>query len=113
MKTIKYLLMSLLFIGFISCEDKLNTSPAVNQPVDRLFKTVENGFVTLNGIYRSMYQANWATEYAPEYFGQASVTLAAELMGEDMVQYTGGRGWVWYDYIYLVTAEYASLGDSQ
>ncbi|MCC8145398.1 MAG: RagB/SusD family nutrient uptake outer membrane protein [Bacteroidales bacterium] len=111
MKIIKYILASLLFIGFISCEDKLDTSPAVNQPVDVIFKTVENGFVSLNGIYRSMYRTTWATDYKTENFGQASVNLAAELMGEDMAQYASGSGWFWYDYLYLVRTEYTSLED--
>jgi hypothetical protein len=114
MKTIKFILISFLVVGFVACEDSLDTSPSVNQGKEVVFATVDNGFVALNGIYRSMYSSNnWTDNIAAqtENFGQKSVDLAAELMGEDMIQYDSGSGWFWFDYIYLVRTEYANTSE--
>jgi len=111
MKTIKYILLSFLIAGFVSCDDKLDTSSSVDQGKEVVFATVDNGFVALNGIYRSMYRRDGWSRYETENFGQSSVNLAVEVMGEDMVQYASGSGWFWYDYMYRVRTEFNNTED--
>lgn len=111
MNTLKYILFAILWIGITACEDQLDKNPSVDQPDDRMFETVDNGFVALNGIYRAMYSVNWASDYASENFGQSSVNLAADIMAEDMVLYAPGQGWFLYDYLYWVKFVYTGTED--
>ena len=64
---------------------------------------------SLNEIYHSMHTYGWAVEgNAHQSFGISSYTLAAEVMGDDMIMGAMGNGWFWYDAGYAVKSRYTS-----
>ena len=66
----------------------------------------------LNGVYRSMYFSdNWSAGYVTENFGNASVNLCADVMGEDMVIREPGSYWFIYDQLYWVREEINNKSD--
>ncbi len=111
MKTIQYLIICFFLLGFIACEDKLNTDPTSETSKEKVFETADNAFAAINGIYRSFYTTGWSEGYPTENFGQASVNLAADIMSEDMVEYAPGSQWFWYDYLYWVRTSYNNTSD--
>ena len=63
----------------------------------------------LNGVYRSMRTAGWSTTgNTHQCFGILAYSLAAEVMGDDMIMGAQGSGWFWYDAAYNVKDRYTS-----
>ncbi|HLP72286.1 MAG TPA: RagB/SusD family nutrient uptake outer membrane protein [Bacteroidales bacterium] len=92
----KILLAATLILG--GCEaDYLERVPTTSITDSDLFSTVVGAQTALEGIHRNMYQF-YSTH---DRFGQKSVDLAVDLMGEDMYQSERGYGWFvsWYQYI--------------
>ncbi|WP_347838515.1 RagB/SusD family nutrient uptake outer membrane protein [uncultured Draconibacterium sp.] len=107
MKIYKILILLLLTIVGISCQDELDTNPTDSTSGDVLFSDVQKANVALNGIYRAMYVADeWSANWADEEFGVTAFMLTYDLMGDDMVQNEGGSGWFWFDYMYNVKSDY-------
>ncbi len=121
MKTKIYSIGVLLIVfAFSSCEDKLDTNPTGSVSIQTVFEDVEGGFAAINGVYRSFYRpqwerdgqtVGWSSGYATENFGQSSVNICADIMGEDFVEYDPGSAWFWYDYLYWVRTEYTNTSD--
>ena len=112
---IKIYIISLLTLLIInSCnEDLLNTEPTNKIVYDKVFKTTEDAYTALNGVYRAfyIYGTEWVDYYETENSGIAAMQLAMDLMGEDMLMDQQGSAWFWYDYRYWVRAEITSTGD--
>ena len=92
-----------------SCEDLMNTHPSTDVDKSVILKDAESVRVAMNGVYSTMYnRIDFVTANAHQCFGNMAVILAAELMGEDMVQTAEGAGWFWHDYNYEVRERYTS-----
>ena len=77
--------------------------PKTNELLD------DEKLVALDGIYASMYnRIDFLSANTHQTFGNMAIFLAADLMGEDMVQTAKGPGWFWNDYTYGVRERYAS-----
>lgn len=81
-----------------SCgEDYLDRQPTTSVEEGALFSTLTGAQTALEGVHRATYQYY----DAHDKFGQKSVDLAIDLMGEDLFQNERGYGWFvsWYQYI--------------
>lgn len=93
----------------ISCTSLMETSPSTDVVKDQILADAEGLQVAMNGVYASMYnRLDFVTANAHQCFGNMAVTLAADLMGEDMVQTAQGAGWFWRDYNYDQRSRYTS-----
>lgn len=91
------------------CSDMMDTSPTTEVDKNIILKDAKSMEVAINGVYSTMYnRIDFVTANAHQCFGNMAVTLAAELMGEDMVQTAQGPGWFWNDYTYGVRQRYTS-----
>lgn len=96
-------------IAAVSCSGYLDTTPTVDVDKSLILKDAESMEVAMNGVYATMYnRLNFVTANAHQCFGNMAVILAAELMGDDMVQTAQGPGWFWKDYTYDVRSRYTS-----
>ena len=87
----------------------MDTSPSTDVVKDRILSDAEGLEVAMNGVYATMYnRLDFVTANAHQCFGNMAVTLAADLMGEDMVQTAQGAGWFWRDYNYDQRSRYTS-----
>jgi hypothetical protein len=93
-----------------SCrKDFLETEPTTKIPGDDMFNTATSSMVSLNGIYRMMYEQGWSTTgNGQQCDGLSAWNLMADLMGEDMVMKSQGSGWYWFDCVYNVKSRYTS-----
>jgi hypothetical protein len=98
MKKIHLILISISLICFPGCEkDYLERVPTSSLAESDLLSTVVGNQTLLQGIHRSTY-----TFYGShDRFGQKSVDLAVDLLGEDFYQTERGYGWfvTWYQYL--------------
>ena len=98
-----------LLLSMGACSPLLETGPSDEVEKDEILSDAEGLEVALNGMYATMYtRLNFVTANAHQCFGNLAVTLAAELMGEDMVHTAQGAGWFWKDYTYEMRSRYAS-----
>lgn len=107
----KYILSILATFALLSsgCSGLMDTKPSVDVDRNTILKDVDGLENAINGIYASMYRRiDYVTANAHQCFGNMAVTLAAELMGEDMVQIAEGPGWFWKDYSYQMRSRYSS-----
>lgn len=107
----KYLCIGLLVgSAMVACtDDALETTPSDAMAGNDLVTTPTKALISLNGIYRSMYNAGWSTTAnTHQCFGISAYNLMADVMGEDMIMNGSGSGWFWYDCIYNVKARYTS-----
>ena len=92
-----------------SCADFMETSPTDEVDKDLILNKEEGLEVALDGVYATLYnRLNFVTANAHQCFGLMAMVLAAELMGDDMVQTAQGAGWFWKDYNYEVRSRYTS-----
>ncbi|MBO4803404.1 MAG: RagB/SusD family nutrient uptake outer membrane protein [Muribaculaceae bacterium] len=95
--------------GSISISDATNLiNRLLNGIVETHFSTTElaNAMKTL---YRKLHTAGWTTNGNTHHcFGISAYTLAAEVMGDDMVMSAQGNGWFWYDASYNEKQHYNS-----
>ncbi|MCQ2119673.1 MAG: RagB/SusD family nutrient uptake outer membrane protein [Bacteroidales bacterium] len=93
----------------VSCESLMETTPTTDVVKDEILADVESMQVAMNGVYATMYnRLDFVTANAHQCFGNQAVTLAADLMGEDMVQIAQGAGWFWRDYNYDQRSRYTA-----
>ncbi len=107
----KYIFSILVSISLVSsgCSELMDTKPSVDVSSSTILKDVDGLESAINGIYASMYRRlDYVDANAHQCFGNMAVNLAAELMGEDMVQIAEGPGWFWKDYTYQMRSRYAS-----
>lgn len=98
-----------LCLGLCGCSDLMETSPSVEVDRSLILKDAAGMEVAMNGIYSTMYRRlDFVSANAHQCFGNMAVTLAAELMGEDMVEIAEGPGWFWKDYTYEMRQRYTS-----
>jgi len=99
MKKIIFVIASFSLLLFNnSCKDDyLERVPTASVAESDIFATVTGVNTVLEGIHRSTYRF-YSTH---DRFGQKSVDMAVDLMGEDMYQTERGYGWFvsWYQYI--------------
>lgn len=92
------------------CSDLMETSPSNEVDKGLILSDVDAVKVAMNGVYSTMYnRIDFVTANAHQCFGNMAVTLAADLMGEDMIQTAEGAGWFWKDYNYDTRVRYTSL----
>ncbi len=92
-----------------SCSGKLETSPSTDVDKSLILSNADAIEVAMNGVYSTMYnRIDFVSANAHQCFGNMAVTLAADLMGEDMVQTAEGPGWFWRDYNYETRERYTS-----
>lgn len=92
----KALPLALAVLTLSGCDkDYLETSPYSSVPNDQVFSTTEGATVALNGIYRSMW-TSWDGSHSS--FGQKSIDIAMDLMGQDIMTPQRGYGWFVSDY---------------
>lgn len=99
-------LSGISFSLFTSCgSDYLEQSPTKSVPDTELFSTVMGAKTAINGIHRYTYQ------YYNNHgrFGQKSIDIAIDFMGEDFLQLDRGYGWFVAWYQYLVTTSDTNL----
>ncbi len=92
-----------------SCSSLMETSPTTDVDKEKILADAEGLKVAMNGVYATMYnRLDFVTANAHQCFGNMAVTLAADLMGDDMVQTAQGAGWFWRDYCYDQRSRYTS-----
>lgn len=92
-----------------SCSDMMETSPTTEVDKGLILSSADGLEVALDGIYATLYnRLNFVTANAHQCFGIMAVNLAADLMGDDMVQTAQGAGWFWRDYNYETRSRYTS-----
>ena len=97
-----------------SCSSLMETSPTTDVDKEKILADVEGLQVAMNGVYATMYnRLDFVTANAHQCFGNMAVTLAADLMGDDMVQTAQGAGWFWHDYNYDQRNRYTSVATSR
>ena len=104
----KIILFTTALLLMASCSKMMDTQPTTESSLSML-ETTDGMQVALDGIYASMYnRIDYLTANTHQTFGNMAIFLAADLMGEDMVQTAKGPGWFWNDYTYGVRERYAS-----
>lgn len=107
MKKTFYILLSVLALS--SCAHLMDTKPSTEVDKSMILNDVESMKVAMNGVYSTMYnRIDFVTANAHQCFGNMAVTLAADLMGEDMVQTAQGAGWFYKDYCYEQRQRYTA-----
>lgn len=104
-KNILYLLLLLLVV---SCSDEIwNTAPTTAVSGSSMFDNATAALVPLNGIYSAMHQHGWTTtgNYTQAFALRAS-TLAADVMGEDIIIALRGGGWFWNEHVYGIKVKW-------
>ncbi len=92
-----------------SCSSLMETSPTTDVDKETILADAEGLRVAMNGVYATMYnRLDFVTANAHQCFGNMAVTLAADLMGDDMIQTAQGAGWFWKDYNYDQRSRYTS-----
>ncbi len=92
-----------------ACSSLMETSPTTDVDKETLLADAEGLQVAMNGVYATMYnRLDFVTANAHQCFGNMAVTLAADLMGDDMIQTAQGAGWFWKDYNYDQRSRYTS-----
>jgi hypothetical protein len=87
----------------------MDTKPTTDIDSKTVLSDADGLNVALNGVYATLYnRIDFVTANAHQCFGVPAVVLAADLMGEDMVQEAQGAGWFWHDYNYEERQRYAS-----
>lgn len=98
MKKILNIITVAALIFFTGCEENyLERVPTTSITDADLFKTVVGAQTALEGIHRSTYTFG----NAHDQFGQKSIDLAMDVLGEDCYQTERGYGWFvsWYQWI--------------
>ena len=104
----KIILYTTALLLMVSCSKMMDTEPTTESSLSMLEST-DGMQVALDGIYASMYnRIDFLTANTHQTFGNMAIFLAADLMGEDIVQTAKGPGWFWNDYTYGVRERYAS-----
>lgn len=88
------------------CSDQLELDAPGAMPTEKVYETVDAAFAAMDGIYRSLATPSWTASQGEQSSGLISTQLAADLMGEDMVQRELGSGWYYYHYTYSVREYY-------
>lgn len=92
------ILAGIFLLTFARCgSDYLEKSPTTSVTDEDLFSTVVGAKTAVNGMHRYTYQ------YYNNHgrFGQKSIDIAIDFMGEDFLQLIRGYGWfvAWYQYL--------------
>lgn len=83
------------------CADMMETMPSGEVDKQQILSDANSIRVAMNGVYSTMYnRINFVTANAHQCFGNAAITLNAEVMGDDMVHTAEGAGWFWKAYCY-------------
>lgn len=83
------ILIILISLGMVSCKKEyLERVPSDEVPIEDAFKDVNGLRAAINGIHRTMYE-----DVDHDLFGQKSIDLMADLMGDDMPISAQGAGW--------------------
>ncbi len=110
-KYIAPVLLSALALG--ACKKSyLETSPSDAVTVDVIFKTTEGAQTALDGLYRLTYTFGIEDNGNHDLFGQKSIDLVMDLMGNDMVINKQGYNWFNGDYRYTAGASTTDGGRS-
>lgn len=109
MKNIITLFLTAAAFCLCGCSGMMETNPSTEVDKSLILKDADGMEVAMNGIYSTMYRRlDFVTANSHQCFGNMAVTLAADLMGEDMVEVAEGPGWFWKDYTYEMRQRYTS-----
>lgn len=103
MKKIKYLFIYplMLFIATTSCKDDfLDRFPTGSVSEASVFLTTDNARAALNGIHRFMY-IRMNPPNRQDGFGQGSMNINMDILGDDMIHTSTGLGWYITEYRWL------------
>ncbi len=112
-KTIKYTGFLIAFVSAVftqSCSDTfLDKQPTDNVSSSEVFTSTEGGVSVLNGIYRYMYSYNTYGRESGRHddFGQPSIQIMLDVMGDDMpmtISYFYSSD---YNYLYTERSDYS------
>ena len=91
------------------CAGFMETLPSGEVDKNQILSDVSSVRVAMNGVYSTMYnRINFVTANAHQCFGNAAITLNAEVMGDDMVHTAEGAGWFWKAYNYEARERFTS-----
>ena len=103
MKKFKITIMSalLLFISTTACQDDyLDRFPTGSVSESSVFLTTDNAMAALNGIHRFMY-IRMNPPNRQDGFGQGSININMDVLGEDYPMHSTGLGWYITEYRWL------------
>lgn len=84
-------------VSFASCKKSyLNTFPTDNVASASAFKTSADALLVLNGVHRATYSRETQGDY-----GQPSMMIYMDMLGEDLVMNAVGNGWYNNEYKWL------------
>jgi starch-binding outer membrane protein, SusD/RagB family len=113
MKKILFYVVPVVLLAATSCKkDYLDTTPTGAEPEELIYEKYSAVQATLAGLYQEMYTFNVGGGSHSDY-GQKSVDLMNDLMGNDMVVHSQGYGWynTTYQYTHWGLATTASASD--
>ncbi len=102
----RFLLSISVLLVFASCVDYLDLETGSDIPTDKLYESVDGAFAAMDGIYRALAAPGWTPSNLEQSSGLISTQIAADLMGDDMVQRELGNGWYYYHYSYKIREYY-------
>lgn len=98
-KILLYATVAILLSGSIGCgKEYLETRPTDGVPAEDIFAKLNSVYAALDGANRQMFAFAVGGGTGHDNFGQKSVDLQNDLMGNDMVVHSQGYGWFNTDY---------------
>lgn len=105
-RSIKIICFFVASLCLTACADRLDIDTPGEVPTDKLYETVDGAMAAMDGMYRGLATPAWVSSNKEQASGLISTQLAADLMGEDMVQRELGNGWYYYHYTYKIREYY-------
>ena len=100
-KKISVIILSAFLLMFAGCsQDYLETDPTDQLATPTVFTTYDGALAALNGTYRLFYAFGIEGYADHSEYGQKSIDLIMDLMGEDMTIHSQGYGWFTDEYGY-------------
>jgi hypothetical protein len=100
-KRIYVFFLTAAILMFAGCKEEfLDTKPTDKLASSVVFNTYDGALAALNGTYRLFYAFGIEGYADHSEFGQKSIDLVMDLMGEDMPIYSQGYGWFTEEYAY-------------
>lgn len=93
MKILKYTGLAFFLLFLSSCDkDFLETAPTDQVITPTTFTSLDNAYAAVNGIHRYLYYSH-PDDDSQDEFGQGSMMLRMDVLGEDLCMTSAGNGW--------------------
>lgn len=94
MKKVLLYITPFMLLAMVGCKkDYLETKPTTSVEEKDIFSKLLSTTAALDGIYKEMFASGIGGNTGHDNFGQKSVDLQLDLMGNDMVVHSQGYGW--------------------